>query len=61
MPAVLCPHCDSPDVEAMTPRSYEEQTTLTWYQCLHCDRMWSLPKPQLRREAVQNKPTPDSK
>jgi len=39
-----CPHCDSKNVEAMKPRPNERESTLAWYQCRDCERMWSVPK-----------------
>jgi hypothetical protein len=38
-----CPQCDSPDVEAVTPRPYQPQST--WYHCRACERIWSIPQP----------------
>ena len=43
----ICPHCDSPRVEEMHRRTYEDASPMTWYQCLDCRRMWSLTKPPI--------------
>jgi len=41
----VCPHCASHRVEAMRDQVYEAASSVTWYQCRDCRRMWSLPKP----------------
>jgi transposase-like protein len=56
---VVCPHCDSKNVERMKDRNYEAASTNTWYQCCDCKRMWSLrkedtsPTDKCRGSAVQ--------
>jgi len=38
-----CPQCDSAQIESVTPRLYEQQST--WYRCRECGRIWSIPNP----------------
>jgi hypothetical protein len=40
----ICPHCDSPRVQPMDAPAYDGSTVM-WYQCQACRRMWSLEKP----------------
>ena len=49
VPHRICPHCDSRRTEQMKDRAYEQQSATTWYQCLDCGRMWSVPKPPTER------------
>ena len=39
--AASCPQCDSAQIESVTPRLYERQST--WYRCRECGRIWSIP------------------
>jgi hypothetical protein len=41
--AASCPHCDSAQIESVTPRLYEKKST--WYLCRACGRIWSIPNP----------------
>jgi rubredoxin len=40
-----CPVCDSENVLPLPPRSYEAQSSVTWYQCRKCHHMWHREKP----------------
>jgi len=55
-----CPHCDSTHTEQMEDRRNEEQSAITWYQCLDCRRMWSVPKPPSRPSPASNDESPKS-
>jgi len=39
-----CPHCDHTQTKQMPDRPHEAESSVTWYQCLSCERMWSRPK-----------------
>ncbi len=39
-----CPHCDNTNVEQMKDRDYERFAPNTWFECLECERMWSVTK-----------------
>ena len=52
-----CPHCDSPHIEQMADRSYEASSTVTWFHCHMCGRMWSQPKPDDHRGTSKQPPS----
>jgi len=52
----VCPHCKSPTIAAMHERFYEEASSVTWYQCKRCRRMWSLAKPPVQKIPDDNSP-----
>ena len=56
----LCPHCDSPHTQQMKDRAYEQQSATTWYQCVDCGRMWSVPKPPPGRVHAADDNSPQS-
>ena len=52
-----CPHCDSPHISQMADRSYEATSTVTWFHCHMCGRMWSQPKPDEHRATSEQPPS----
>ena len=35
-----CPYCDSQNIKALPPRSYEAESSVAWYECSACARLW---------------------
>ena len=56
----FCPHCDSKQIEQLPDRSYESTSSVTWFQCRACRRMWSLPKIPHTPGRPDNENSPDS-
>jgi hypothetical protein len=40
----LCPQCDSPRVRPMAARAHEAESTVAWFECIECGRMWNVRK-----------------
>jgi len=42
-----CPYCDSKKIQAMPVRDpmYEAKSSVTWYECHACKRIWHREKP----------------
>ena len=41
---LVCPHCDSTRIDPMAPRTHEEESRLTWYECRDCTGIWNVDK-----------------
>jgi transposase-like protein len=55
---LLCPHCDSENVERLPDRPYETQSAMTWFKCRDCGRLWSVPKVMPPPASADGSPAP---
>ena len=55
---LVCPHCDSANVERLPDRPYESQSAMTWFQCGDCGRLWSVPKAMAPKVSADDSPSP---
>jgi len=43
-PPQQCPSCYSQEIRPMALRAYENESGVTWYECVTCKRMWHQEK-----------------
>jgi hypothetical protein len=41
-----CPHCEGPDIDAMSESPSMQERVQTWYQCRKCQSIWADDQPR---------------
>lgn len=54
----VCPHCDSPNVNAMPLRDHDGASAVAWHQCIDCARMWTVSKHAIEDPTRSKMPSP---